>query len=148
MAHKYHQGQYRPINPKKYKGDPTNIMFRSSWEMKLMLFIDRNPQFIQWSSEETIIPYRSPIDGRRHRYFVDFWCKFVNNKGVVEEWLIEVKPKAQTIEPKVQQKKTKKYINEVLTYGVNIAKWQAAEEYCQQRGWKFKIFTEDDFGFK
>jgi hypothetical protein len=58
--------------------------------------------------------------------------------------LIEVKPKAQTVEPKKQSTVTKRYLNEVFTWGVNSAKWSAAEEYCKDKGWKFVIMTEKE----
>ena len=139
-----YQGFFKPKNPQKYKGDHTNIVYRSSWELKLMHRLDDDPNIMQWSSEETIIPYKSPIDGRWHRYFVDFYVKKTNG----EVLLVEVKPKAQTVPPKVQSKKTKRYINEVVTWGKNQAKWAAAEEYCKDRKWKFVIMTEVELGIK
>ncbi len=146
MAYK---GVFRPKNPKKYKGDPSNIIYRSRWELLLMSRLDAHPDVLEWSSEEIVIPYRSPIDGRVHRYFVDFYVKKRNaSDGKIETVLIEVKPKAQTKPPAVQQKPTRRYINEVQTWGINSAKWNAAENYCKDRGWKFQIFTEDHLGLK
>lgn len=139
-----YQGYFKPKNPKKYKGDPTNIVYRSGWELKLMLFLDERPDVIQWSSEELRIPYISPIDGKRHTYFPDFWIKKAD--GTVT--IVEVKPAFQTTEPKKQSKITKKYIREVTEYGKNQAKWKAADEYCKDRGWKFQIFTEQELGIK
>ena len=60
--------------------------------------------------------------------------------------MLEVKPKKQTQEPLQQRRVTKKYITEVATWGVNQAKWKAATEYCLDRGWEFKILTEDHLG--
>jgi hypothetical protein len=145
----YKQGFFKPQNPHKYKGDPTKIIYRSGWELRCMSYFDLHPDVIWWSSEEKVIPYRSPVDGRMHRYFVDFLININNKNGKLETVMIEVKPKAQTQEPKKQKKITKRYINEVFTYGVNQAKWKAAEEYCADRGWKFMIMTEDEiFGKK
>lgn len=141
---KLNQGYFKPKNPQKYKGDPTNIIYRSGWELKLMIRLDDDPRIIQWSSEEVIIPYRSPIDNRIHRYYVDFWVKKDNG----EVLLVEVKPHKQTQEPKIQKSKSKKYINEVVTWGINSAKWSAAEEYCKDRKWKFIIMTEHELGIK
>lgn len=146
---KYKQGFFRPDNPDKYKGNPSNIVYRSWWEYRVMDLLDRSKNVIQWSSEEVIIPYRSPIDNRVHRYFTDFYVKKKDfDTGVVEEIIIEVKPKAQTKPPTVKskQKPTKKYLNEVRTWGVNSAKWDAANKYCENRGWKFVIITEDHIG--
>jgi hypothetical protein len=136
------KGFFRPRNPLKYKGNPMNIIYRSSWEAKLMIYLDQHPSVIQWSSEEFSIPYRSPIDGRIHRYFPDFCVKMKNKDEIIETILIEVKPLKQTIPPKVQTKPSKKYITEVKIWGVNSAKWKAAKEFCEDRKWTFKIMTE------
>jgi hypothetical protein len=137
---KYLQGFFKPLNPHKYKGNPTRIMYRSSLELRCMTHFDIHPSIIWWQSEEVIVPYRSPIDGKIHRYFPDF---IINTKNK-ETIMIEVKPLAQTIEPKRQKTPTKRYISEVYTWGVNSAKWHAAEEYCKDRKWKFQIMTEKD----
>ena len=140
MAYK---GKFRPINPSKYKGDPTNIIYRSLWERKLMSYLDNHKDILQWSSEEFFIPYRSPVDRRLHRYFPDFWIKKRSKDGQINNILIEVKPKKQTLPPEKKKRKTKGYIKEVMTYGVNEAKWKAAIEFCKDRRWDFKIMTED-----
>lgn len=140
MGKAFYQGRYRPKYPAKYKGDSENIIYRSSWELNCMRYFDLNPGILWWASEEVVIPYRSPIDGRRRRYFPDFVVKTVNNETIV----IEIKPYNQTVEPVPQKTKTKKYLNEVYTWGINSAKWKAAEEYCKDRGWKFQVLTEKD----
>jgi hypothetical protein len=151
---KYYQGRFKPKNPKKYMGDPTNIIYRSGWEFKLMRYLDAHPDVLEWGSEELIVPYRSPIDGRMHRYFPDFLVKQINRSKKRETVLIEVKPKAQTVPPDISKKNTSKgnisrrYINEVKTWGVNQAKWEAAEEFCKDRGWKFQIMHEGHLGIK
>jgi hypothetical protein len=147
-----YQGRFKPKNPSKYMGDPTNIIYRSSWELRLMSYLDDHTNVLRWSSEEVVIPYRSPIDGKRHRYFPDFYVEQINTNNKVDKILIEVKPKYQTVPPVVQTTKTKRptkrYINEVKTWGINKAKWDAAEEYCKDRGWKFEIMHEDHLGIK
>ena len=144
MASNYKQGFFRPKNPEKYRGDPTNIVYRSGWEKKLMGWLDDNLNVISWSSEEIVIPYISPIDNRPHRYFVDFYVEAKGRDGSVKKMLLEVKPRAQTEEPKKQSRKTKRYINEVVTYGINQAKWNAAKDFCENRGWEFKLVTESE----
>ena len=111
-----------------------------------MDWFDRNPNVISWASEEVIIPYKSPVDGKFHRYFPDFVVKIREQTGKTKTVMIEVKPKKQTMEPPVQRRVTKQYINEVATWGVNQAKWKAATEYCLDRGWEFKLMTEDHLG--
>jgi hypothetical protein len=141
-----YSGLFKPRNPKKYIGDHTNIVYRSSWECKVMVWLDTNPDILSWGSEELIIPYKSPVDGRWHRYFPDFLVKVRTKEGKLKTMVLEVKPKRQTMEPEKKKRITKQYINEVTTWGVNQAKWRAAEEYCAERAWDFKLLTEDHLG--
>jgi hypothetical protein len=143
-----YKGFFKPRNPQKYKGDPTNIVYRSRWELLVMSRFDADPQIIWWSSEETVIPYRSPVDKRIHRYYVDFTVRLNTTDGKTKTLLIEVKPYKQTLPPVIQEskKKSKRYIQEVMTWGVNSAKWKAAREYCKDRGYEFKIMTEKELG--
>lgn len=145
---KTYKGRYSPKNPGKYKGDPTQIIYRSGWERRLMVYLDENKSVIQWSSEEIAIPYRSPLDNKIHRYFPDFYVKAIDKDGNITEQLLEVKPKKETREPTKKKRVTKHYITEVTTWGKNQAKWKAAEEYCLDRGWRFKLITEDHLGIK
>ena len=141
-----YQGIFRPKNPKKYIGDSNNIVYRSSWECRVMNWFDQNDDIISWASEELIVPYKSPIDNRFHRYFPDFIVKVKTKDGTMKTLMIEVKPKKQTIPPEPRKRVTKQYVTEVTTYGVNQAKWKAAHEYCLDRGWEFKIMTEEHLG--
>lgn len=134
-----YSGRFSPKNPSKYRGDPTNIWYRSLWERRVMEHLDTNLTVLEWSSEEIVIPYLSPVDNKYHRYFPDF---FVRTK--TGAMILEVKPMSQSVAPEVKKRKTKSYITEVMTYGVNQAKWKAADEYCKDRGWKFKVVTEKD----
>jgi|TARA_B100000674_G_C37807932_1_gene899680 hypothetical protein len=143
-----YKGKFQPSYPKKYKGDPTNIIYRSLWERKFMMYCDLNENIIEWGSEEIALPYRSPLDNRVHRYFPDFYIKVKENNGSLKRYLIEIKPKKQTVEPKVQKRKTKSYIYEVTEYAKNMAKWKAAEEFCKDRMWEFKVLTEDELGIR
>mgnify|MGYP006273221949 CR=1 FL=1 len=144
MAYDYKQGIFKPNHPDKYRGDVNNIIYRSGWEKRVMDWCDTNKNVVSWSSEEIIIPYISPVDNRPHRYFVDFYVEALDRDGKKVVYLLEVKPKGQTQEPKVQKRKTKRYITEVVTWGVNQAKWKAAEEFCKDRGWTFRLITETD----
>jgi hypothetical protein len=143
MAYK---GFFKPTKPAKYKGDPTNIVYRSRWELKLMSRLDKDPRVIWWQSEETVIPYRSPIDNRIHRYYVDFTARLQSTAGT-KTVLIEVKPAKECRPPPLMEgRKTKRYIQEVMKWGVNSAKWKAAKEYCKDRGYEFMIMTEKELG--
>ena len=110
--------------------------------------LDESSTIIGWNSEDVIIPYISPVDGRAHRYFVDFLVVAKSPNGDKVITLIEVKPYAQTLMPKQTAKKTKeRFMSELSTYAVNQAKWEAAEAYCTKRGWKFTVLTENDINF-
>ena len=141
-----YSGKFSPKNPTKYLGDPTNIIYRSLWERRVMVHLDENPGVVKWSSEEVVIPYLSPVDNRWHRYFPDFYVQTKNKQGMLESRILEVKPKSQAVAPKAKKRVTKQYIQEVMTYGINEAKWKAATEYCKDRDWKFMVITEDDLG--
>lgn len=141
-----YKGKFRPKFSQKYKGDPTNIVYRSLWELKFMNYCDQNENILKWASEEYIIPYKSPIDNKYHRYFPDFYIKYKNTEGKLIESLIEIKPEKQVRGPKVQKRQTKGYLSEVYEFAKNQAKWKAAEEFCLDRRWEFKILTEKDLG--
>ena len=143
---KTYKGRYRPSNPRKYRGDYENIIYRSSWERKFMVYCDRNDSILEWGSEEIIIPYRSPLDGKIHRYFPDFYVKAKQSDGSIKKIIIEVKPKKQCKPPEIPKRKTKYFIAEVRTWGVNKAKWEAAIEFCNDRQMEFMILTEDHLG--
>ena len=143
-----YKGKFQPSYSKKYKGDPTNIIYRSLWERKFMMYCDLNENIIEWGSEEIALPYRSPLDNRVHRYFPDFYIKVRESNGSLKRYLIEIKPKKQTVEPKVKKRKTKAYIYEVTEYAKNMANWKAAEEFCKDRMWEFKVLTEDELGIR
>lgn len=134
-----YQGFFRPKNPQKYDGDPSKIVYRSSWENLVFEWMDNNPGVEKWVSEETVINYQCKTDGKPHRYFVDIKVTYTSGKTV----LIEIKPHCQTMKPKISKgKKNKTILTEAFTYVKNRSKWDAAEEYCRARGWTFQIWTE------
>ena len=143
-----YSGRFLPKNPQKYRGDPTNIIYRSTWERRVMNWLDTTENIVEWGSEELIIPYRSPTDGKIHRYFPDFYVKVRQKDATIRVMILEIKPHKQTIEPVKKSRVTKQYIQEVVTYGTNQAKWKAATEFCADRGWTFKVLTEHDLGIK
>ncbi len=137
-----YSGTFKPKNPQKYMGNPTNIIYRSTWEARYMTWLDTTPSVVEWSSEEIIVNYLSPIDGRIHRYFPDFVVKIKNKDGSIQTYMIEIKPDKQTREPEKQKRITKRYVQEVATWGINQSKWKAAKEFCEDRKWKFMVLTE------
>ena len=144
-----YKGRFVPKHPEKYKGDPTKIIYRSSWELRFMKLLDEKSDVVQWASEELAIPYKSPIDGKWHRYFPDFLVRMRNRDGDIVVKMIEIKPRSQSVPPKPKSKgskPTKKYLQEVATYGINMSKWNAAKDYCEDRKWEFVVLTEKELG--
>ena len=140
---KRYKGKFKIKNSEKYIGDSSNVIYRSLMELNFMKWCDKSEKVLKWNSEEVIIPYISPMDKKRHRYFPDFLIQ--TNKG----WtLIEVKPLVQTKPPKkiliekVTLKKKRRYVKAVKTWLVNEAKWNAAKKVCEVNGWKFELMTE------
>jgi hypothetical protein len=150
MAVRFKQGRYTPVNPQKYlcKTDIREIFYRSSWERRCMIFFDQNPTIKWWNSEGMIIPYYLELDKKHHRYFVDFIVCFQRKDQPDEICLIEVKPYAETIPPKMPKTKTKKavdrFVTQMQTYEKNQAKWKAAREYAKMKGVNFIVLTEHD----
>ena len=142
---KTYKGWFTPRHPLKYKGDADNIVYRSTWERRVMKWLDEHPNVLWWSSEELAVPYKSPIDNKMHRYFPDFIAKMRLKDGKVMTYIIEVKPMAQTKMP-IQKRKTKRFLQEMATYAVNQEKWRAADIFCQEHGWKFLVVTEQELG--
>ena len=141
MAYK---GKYRPSNPKKYRGNPSQVIYRSLWERKLMVYCDKNDKVLEWGSEEVIIPYLSPWDNKVHRYFPDFYMKVKQANGRIKRFIIEVKPKYQCKSPPENPKrKTKKWFNDVKNWTIYQAMWKYANDFCLDNGFEFKILTED-----
>jgi len=143
-----YKGKYQPSHPKKYKGDPTNIIYRSLWERKFMRYCDMNECILEWGSEEMFVWYRSPIDNKAHRYFPDFYIKVKESSGKIKKYIIEIKPLRQTAPPPKPKRQTQGYLREAYEYARNQAKWEAAKEWCLDRGFEFRVFTEKELGIK
>lgn len=142
----YRQGIYSPKFPEKYKGNKHNIVYRSNYELVAFRFFDLNPNVMEWSSEETIIPYANPLTGRTSRYFVDVYAKMKDKNGEIRKYLIEIKPHSQTLPPVQKNRKTKSLIYQQAEYVKNQAKWKAATEWCNKKNMTFVILTEKHLG--
>ena len=142
-----YKGKFRPKHPEKYRGDVSKIVWRSTWELSCMKRFDEDSNVLMWSSEEIIVPYYCPVERKNRRYFPDFVIQVKSETGY-KILMLEIKPYKQTIEPKAPQRKTKRYLSECLTFANNNAKWDAANKYCENRGWKFQILTENEIGIK
>jgi hypothetical protein len=141
----YYRGFYKVKNPHKYRGDPNNVVYRSSWELNVLKWLDNNPSVLWFASEELPIPYVSPVDNKVHRYFPDFIVRIKRKDGQEQTSILEVKPYKQTLMPS-NRRKTKQYLFEVAQYAVNQAKWKAADLFCKEHGWQFQLITEKELG--
>jgi len=137
---KFKQGYYKVINREKYIGDIDKVFYRSSYELKFMIWCDNQPSVLRWNSEELIVPYIKPTDKRQHRYMVDFYIEYKNTKNQIIKEAIEIKPHAQTKPPR--RSKGKSGLYQQVTYAINVAKWQAAAKWCKKRGVTFRLITE------
>ncbi len=135
----YYQGRYKIQNPKKYKGDPNEVIYRSGWEKSCFQWCDSNTNVVEWSSETIIVPYIYDVDNKHHRYFVDLYIKLKD-----KTLLVEVKPFKETQVPAKQGKAKPRYVTEAMTYVKNQNKWKAAQEYALERGWVFEVWTEKE----
>ena len=134
----YKQGRYTLRNPDKYIGDKDNVIFRSSWELAANQFFDNNPKVLRWASEEIKIPYIKPTDNKVHHYYPDYWIEYQNKTGEIVQEVIEVKPEDQV---NIRRKRRLNRYDQ-LTYAINVSKWQAAQQFCEKNGMKFRILTE------
>lgn len=139
------QGTYFPINKTKCLNKVCS--YRSSWELKMMEWLDRSSNVVRWSSEKIEIPYISPLDGKQHRYYPDAYVEIRQPDGTVGKFIIEVKPQAQSVAPTPsKRKKQKTILYEQSMWMVNRAKWASAEQFCKLRHMKFTIVTEKHLG--
>jgi hypothetical protein len=143
MNKKYRQGIFTPKNADKFIG--TKAVYRSGLELKFMRFCDNNPNVLKWSSENVVIPYISPVDGRVHRYFVDNFV-IIKEGNQIKKYLVEIKPYKQTMAPTTKYRKREHLLYEQQMYSVNQAKWASAREFCAKKGLEFLILTEKDLG--
>lgn len=145
---KYLQGKFKPTHPDKYVGDLKNIVFRSSWERRFMKWCDSNTSVLKWGSEIYPIQYVSSLDGRTHRYFIDFFVRLRTKDGEEKSLAIEIKPKSQTVQPVKGRKRDKTYMTECMTWIKNQDKWKAARAWAKKNGIEFLIMTEEELGIK
>lgn len=136
------QGIFKPINKDKFIGE--YAIFRSSYERKFMLWADKNPNVLEWSSERVVIPYLSPVDNRIHRYYIDSYI-VIKEGDKIKKYLIEIKPYAQTVAPKPSKRKKKETVlYENMQWQINNAKWESARKFASSKGAEFLILTEKE----
>ena len=130
-------GRFIPKNPQKYVGKSVNrIMFRSSWEVAFMKWLDTNDAVLRWGSEELAIPYVHPFDGRVHRYYPDMVIMYVDASGQVKKEIIEIKPYKESVETPRMSDRDRQAL------AINQAKWKFATEWAERNGAVFRVLTE------
>lgn len=131
---RYKQGMVNPLSCKKLfpQLQHDKIIYRSSYEYKFIMWLENSNKVKYWGSECFSIPYFY-IDGTTHRYYPDYFIEMMNG----DKYVVEIKPKNQTQQP----------INENCwawkEYQKNLCKWRAAKEFCEKKGYIFKILTEN-----
>lgn len=135
MSRSYVQGKYTPVNPEKYVGTYP-IVFRSSWEHKVMVLFDSNPNFMSWASEPIKIPYKNPFTGKYTVYVPDFVVTYVDAKGNQKAEIIEVKPAKETFLEQAKSPRAKAAV------ALNTFKWQAAQAFARSHGMTFRVMNE------
>ena len=141
MRKKWRQGIFVPQNQDKFIG--TKATYRSGLELKFFRFCDNSPNVLKWGSENVIIPYRSPLDNRAHKYYVDNLV-IIKEDDQIKKYLVEIKPYKQTKKPQTKYRKKSHLIYEQRAYITNQAKWEAARDYCKKCGYSFIIITEKE----
>ena len=131
----YVQGQYKPINPDKYVGTYP-IIFRSSWEQKVMVLFDTNPNIIRWASESLKIPYQNPFTGKYTVYIPDFVVTYCDAAGKEKTEIIEVKPAKETFLEEAKSLRAKAAV------ALNAFKWNAAQAFARHHGMTFRVMNE------
>lgn len=127
---KFRQGYFYPKNKEKFKGKEPFAIYRSGLELKYFQILDRNPNVIEWGSEEIVVPYL--LNNQWHRYYIDLFVVFKSGEEI-KKYFIELKPYAQTVPPEWKPRKRKSsFIYESLEWNKNQAKWKYAESYAKQ----------------
>jgi len=126
---------FHPANPSKYAGSH-EPRYRSSWELTMMRLLDRHPNVSSWASEPIKVPYINPLTRKSSVYVPDFIIVYADKNGTVHKELVEVKPAKETM---LSEAKTK---GDKLRYAVNMAKWEAAANFCKKHGLKFRVINE------
>ena len=139
----YKQGVYTPEHNNKYRGS-TPIFYRSGLELRFMRWCDRNDNVVSWGSESVVIPYISPLDGKPHKYFIDFILALKTPTGVAK-YIVELKPHKQTFPPgPAGKKKPSTIFHEQVEWAKNSQKWLSAKAWAEKNNIKFMILTEKD----
>lgn len=159
---KYHQGNFVPKNKDKVLklNNQGGVYYRSSWEKKIMVWLDLNKSISMWGAECMRIPYQlthienGDVKIKQHSYFPDFYYEMRDSEGVLKQVVVEVKPQKDYEDTilfekglfKIDEKKTLKQLRN-LEYRFKMAqknseKWKTMIKWCEKKGYEFIIITE------
>lgn len=157
----YNQGNYVPKNRDKVIKLNTQggVYFRSSWEKKIMHWLDNNNTITKWGAECLRIPYQmTHFDNgdtkiKEHSYFPDFYYEMRLSDGTLKQVVVEVKPmkEFQMVQdlnegklnvPENSMKKLKNFEYDLKMAYKNKQKWETMINWCNKKGYDFIIITE------
>lgn len=142
----FKQGYYTPTYPKKYKTNTKQIIYRSSWELKLCRWFDLSPEVVEWASEPISIKYFYTMDNKIHTYYPDFYFAYKKDDRTINKYIVEVKPTQQLKRPEIPKRKTpntiKNYNYLFEAYTKNMCKREYAMKWCKDNGYHFVYVTE------
>lgn len=158
------QGYAVIANTDKYVGDPSKIIYRSTWEFAFIKYCDASPSVVKWSSEPIAVKYfdkvsklvecqkykldpNNPSNWIQKNYYIDFWCMVDNGNGEIKKLFIEIKPSNKLVKPVPPPKDAspsviKKFNTIAKEYLINEEKFKAMKKYAESNGAEFHIFTE------
>jgi hypothetical protein len=159
----YHQGNFIPKDKEKVLklNSQGGIYYRSSWELKIMTWLDGSSSVTKWGAECMAIPYQmthfndGDIKVKNHSYYPDFYYEMKLSDGSIKKVVAEVKPqkeyqmalmlqekKIQVPDNKVSLKKLKSFEYDLKMAQKNLSKWETMIEFCSKKGWEFIVITE------
>jgi len=159
------QGYYKVQHPEKYIGDPTLIIYRSSWELSFLRWCDFSPSIIRFSSEPTKIPYydrvskleeckRQGLDPNNPKnwviknYNIDFWIEIRKDENTTERIIVEIKPSNKLKKPippgeNASLKEQRRFNIDAKEFLINEAKFESANAFAKKHNMRFCVFTEN-----
>ncbi len=158
---KYNQGNYIPINKDKVLklNDEGGVYFRSSWEKRIMVWLDTKNEIVKWGAECIKIPYQltEVVDGdfkiKTRSYYPDFYYE-IKTGDSIKQVVVEVKPQKDyedavlfekggfNIQENLTLKKIKGLEYRFKTAQKNYKKWETMIKWCEKKGFEFIIITE------
>lgn len=159
----YKQGNYIPKFKDKVLKLNTRggVYYRSSWEKKIMVWLDSNPNITKWGAECIRIPYqmthvdRGDVKIKEHCYYPDFYYELKTSNGSIRKVIAEVKPKAEyndailftegkfSIPENATLKKLQSVEYRFKNAQKNAEKWQTMIKWCEKKDHDFIVITED-----